>query len=245
MNEMDVLRDISRKFEQAEIPYMLTGSLAMNYYAQPRMTRDIDVVIAVAPEQVDAIVQLFSPEYYVSREAVQESVAHESIFNVIHQETVIKVDCIVRKTGEYRRVEFERRQPVKILDFTTWIVSKEDLIVSKLWWAKDSHSELQLRDVQNILATGYDAAIWNAGRSRWVWVIYSKSAGMNDTQPEIERLVREKIMARSGEERFVMGAQMFEAARAMICASFPPGLSADETRRRLYERLYGEPLQQH
>ncbi len=65
---------------------------------------------------------------------------------------------------------------------------------------------------------------------------------MNDTRPEIERLVREKIMARSGEERFVMGAQMFEAARTVIRASFPPGLSADETRHRLYERLYGEPL---
>ena len=65
---------------------------------------------------------------------------------------------------------------------------------------------------------------------------------MNDTQPEIERMVREKIMARSGEERFVMGAQMFDAAREMVCASFPPGLSADEIKRRLFERLYGELL---
>jgi len=63
MNEIDVVRDISRKFEQAGIPYMLTGSMAMNYYAQPRMTRDIDVVIALAPQQIEAIVRLFSPEY--------------------------------------------------------------------------------------------------------------------------------------------------------------------------------------
>jgi hypothetical protein len=67
---------------------------------------------------------------------------------------VIKVDFIVRKQDEYRRVEFERRQKVAILDFTTCIVSKEDLIISKLWWAKDSHSELQLGDVKNLLATG-------------------------------------------------------------------------------------------
>jgi hypothetical protein len=68
------------------------------------------------------------------------------------------VDCIVRKKGEYRRVEFERRQKIRILDFATWIVSKEDLIVSKLFWAKDSHSEMQLRDVKNLLATGCDTA---------------------------------------------------------------------------------------
>jgi len=45
-----------------------------------------------------------------------------------------------------------------ILDFTTFIVSKEDLIISKLFWAKDSHSEIQLGDVRNLLTTGYDAA---------------------------------------------------------------------------------------
>jgi hypothetical protein len=55
-------------------------------------------------------------------------------------------------------VEFERRQRISILDFTTFIVSKEDLIISKLFWAKDSHSEIQLSDVKNLLATGYDAA---------------------------------------------------------------------------------------
>ena len=45
MNEIDIVRDISQRFEQVGIPYMLTGSMAMNYYAQPRMTRDIDMVV--------------------------------------------------------------------------------------------------------------------------------------------------------------------------------------------------------
>jgi hypothetical protein len=158
MNEIDIVRDISHRFEEAGILYMLTGSMAMNYYAQPRMTRDIDVVIAIAPEDVGRVAALFRPDYYVSEENIRESVAHESIFNLIHQESVIKVDCIIRKKNEYRRVEFERRQKISILDFTTFIVSKEDLIISKLSWAKDSHSEVQLGDVKNLLATGYDAA---------------------------------------------------------------------------------------
>src|SRR5712691_6589646 len=157
MYEIDIVRDISRRFEQAGIPYMLTGSMAMNYYAQPRMTRDVDVVIAIAPEDVDRVGALFRPDYYVSEESIRESLAHESIFNLIHQDSVIKVDCIIRKRSEYRHLEFERRQRISILDFTTFIVSKEDLIISKLVWAKDSHSEIQLRDVKNLLATGYDA----------------------------------------------------------------------------------------
>ncbi len=62
---------------------------------------------------------------------------------------------------------------------------------------------------------------------------------MTDTPPEIERMVRDKLMARSGEERFVMGAQMFESARAMVQASLSPGLSETERRRELFRRIYG------
>jgi hypothetical protein len=158
MNEIDIVRDISHRFQQAGIAYMLTGSMAMNYYARPRMTRDIDVVIAIALEDVHRLAASFRPSYYVSEESIRESIMHESIFNLIHEDTVIKVDCIIRKRSEYRRMEFERRQRISILDFTTFIVSKEDLIISKLFWAKDSHSEIQLGDVKNLLATGYDAA---------------------------------------------------------------------------------------
>jgi hypothetical protein len=68
------------------------------------------------------------------------------------------VDCIIRKSSQYRRLEFDRRQTISIRDFTTFIVSKEDLIISKLLWAKNLHSEVQLNDVRNLLATGYDAA---------------------------------------------------------------------------------------
>src|SRR5438552_3064209 len=157
MNEIDIVRDISRRFEKAGISYMLTGSMAMNYYAQPRMTRDIDVVIAIGPEDIGRVAALFRPDYYVSEENIRESVARESIFNLIHQESVIKVDCIIRQSSDYRRVEFERRERISILDFTTFVVSKEDLIISKLFWAKNSHSEIQLADVQNLLSTGYDA----------------------------------------------------------------------------------------
>jgi hypothetical protein len=156
-NELDIVRDVSRRLEQGGLAYMLTGSMAMNYYAQPRMTRDIDIVVALTPQDAETVVRLFTPEYYVSRDAVSSSIAHESLFNLIHQESVIKVDCIVRKNTPYRRAEFERRQRITIEDFSTWIASKEDLIISKLWWARDSHSELQLRDVKNLAGTGCDA----------------------------------------------------------------------------------------
>jgi hypothetical protein len=66
---------------------------------------------------------------------------------------------------------------------------------------------------------------------------------LTDTPPEIERMVRDTIMARSGEERFIMGAQMFESAREMIKASLPKGLSETEQRRLLFKRIYGKEIE--
>jgi len=65
---------------------------------------------------------------------------------------------------------------------------------------------------------------------------------MNDTSPAIEQKMREMIMARSGEERFIMGALMFDAARDIILASLPKDLPEAELRIRLFERIYGLPL---
>jgi len=155
-SEIDIVRDVSARLDRAGIDYMLTGSMAMNYYAQPRMTRDIDMVVALTNADIARVVQVFSPDYYISPEAVKSSIAHESIFNLIHQKSVIKVDCIVRKQSVYRQVEFERRIRLRVEDFETWIVSKEDLILSKLFWAKDSRSELQMRDVKNLILSGCD-----------------------------------------------------------------------------------------
>jgi hypothetical protein len=65
---------------------------------------------------------------------------------------------------------------------------------------------------------------------------------VTDTAPDIQRLLRDRIMARSAEERFIMGAEMFEAARAMALSSLPVDLSLDERRQRLYQRVYNQVL---
>lgn len=65
---------------------------------------------------------------------------------------------------------------------------------------------------------------------------------MKDTTPEMEALFRRRLMALPPARRFLMGCAMFDAAREMVLASLPAGLSDEERRRRIYERTYGEPL---
>lgn len=63
---------------------------------------------------------------------------------------------MIRKREDYRLLEFERRRRIEVSGHPLWIVSKEDLIHSKLDWARQSQSERQLSDVENLLATGAD-----------------------------------------------------------------------------------------
>jgi hypothetical protein len=74
----------------------------------------------------------------------------------MHIESGAKVDLIVRKDSEYRQLEFSRRRRIEFENSQTWIVSREDLILSKLLWASDSQSELQLRDVKALLQNDFD-----------------------------------------------------------------------------------------
>ncbi len=154
--ELAVLSDVVSRLESAGFDYMLTGSIAMNYYAEPRMTRDIDIVVALANTDTDKVIEIFKDVYYLSPDAVLDAVRDYRMFNLVHFENVVKVDLIVRNETDYRRLEFDRRQQIRVGELVTWIVSKEDLILSKLLWAQDSQSEIQLNDVRNLLATEPD-----------------------------------------------------------------------------------------
>lgn len=154
--ELDVLKLVTQRLSEAHIPYMLTGSMALNFYAVPRMTRDIDLVVEVREEDADRLVNLFQDQFYVDRDMIRLAVRNQTMFNLIHTTHVIKVDMVVRKDTAYRREEFSRRRVVSIDNQAFHIVAPEDLILSKLEWAKDSHSEVQLEDARNLLANTPD-----------------------------------------------------------------------------------------
>jgi Nucleotidyltransferase of unknown function (DUF6036) len=152
-DELEVLKLVTTRLEGAGIAYMVSGSMAMNYYAQPRMTRDIDLVVDLLPADADRIVRLFSADFYCDPDTVRDAIARRFMFNLIHSTLAVKVDFIVRKATPYRKAEFLRRREAVVAGFHLWLVSPEDLILSKLVWAKDSHSELQLNDVKNLIAS--------------------------------------------------------------------------------------------
>ncbi len=154
INEFKVLKDVVTRLNKNKIPYMLSGSIAMNYYSEPRMTRDIDIVIEI--ESAEKFYNLFKKNFYIDLEMIRDSILNKKMFNIIHLGEIIKIDFMVRKDSEFRKTEFSRRRKVKIGNLEIFIVSIEDLILSKLIWAKDSRSEIQLKDVKNLLREKVD-----------------------------------------------------------------------------------------
>jgi hypothetical protein len=151
--QLDFLKLIAARLDSCGMPYMITGSMAMAIYSQPRMTRDIDLVVELNPADGDRLVELFREDCYIDSEAVRDAITRASMFNVIHKEWTAKADFIVRKNQEYRKVEFARRRKVLVEQANVWVVSIEDLILSKLVWRGQSRSELQLTDVRQLITS--------------------------------------------------------------------------------------------
>lgn len=158
--QIEVLKTVADGLSMSGIPYMVSGSVAMNFYAQPRMTRDIDIVVELVPGDRRRVYAIFTSDFYGDEEDIRESIQGRGMFNLIHRSAMVKVDFIIRKDTPYRREEFGRRRDISLEGAPISVVAPEDLVLSKLDWAKESRSELQLKDARNLIAsvTGMDWA---------------------------------------------------------------------------------------
>lgn len=148
---IDLLKDLTESLHKLNIPYMLSGSLAMNLYTVPRMTRDIDIVVHLQEKDVEKFIGAFKERFYCHPESVLEEVKRQGMFNLIDNATGYKVDFIVRKNSPYRKLEFDRKVKTNVFGFEAYVVSIEDLILSKLIWIQTLQSDKQLEDLNNLL----------------------------------------------------------------------------------------------
>src|SRR5262245_51039211 len=153
MSPAEVFRRIVLHLDQRSIAYMLVGSFAGTYFGLSRSTYDVDIVIEAAPDQLKGLIaDLQADDYYAELDAALDALKHESLFNVIDNTTGWKIDFILRKSRPFDQEEFRRRMPAKLFDIQMHVASAEDVIVSKLEWAKIGGSHRQIEDVAKVLA---------------------------------------------------------------------------------------------
>jgi hypothetical protein len=147
--------------EACGIPYAVCGSIGSSLHGQPRATNDADIIITPTQEQLTKFIESLKADYYVSSEAAFEAMRHCSMFNVIDNESGWKADLIFLKGSPYHLAEFERRIKARVMGIELWIQSPEDVILSKLSWAKDTDSELQYRDILGVMKLQWNKLDWD------------------------------------------------------------------------------------
>jgi hypothetical protein len=149
--QLQVLAEVIHHLETCHIDYMLSGSMAMCLYAAPRFTRDFDIVVAIKDTDIDQLAALWGDQYYYSLPSIREDIKRSKMFNIIHLETMHKVDMIVRTNHPFEIQKFRRKQLVDFMDIKMWVITPEDLILSKLNWIQVLESDIQKRDILNLL----------------------------------------------------------------------------------------------
>lgn len=181
MSIEDVLLRISTALNRAGIGYMLSGSFASAFHGTPRATQDIDIVIAATTDQLRALVRLLPPgQYYAELDAALEAHKRQSLFNVIDMVTGWKIDFIIRKSRPFSEEEFRRRTRAILHGVELFVASVEDVIVSKLEWAKLAQSPRQIEDVAGILRMRWDS-LDHAYLEKWTFEL-SLAAQWNDAR---------------------------------------------------------------
>ena len=168
MTAESLLRAVAAALGDAGIPFMLTGSFASAYHGAGRATMDIDLVIDPLPDNLDAFVHAMEVSgMYVSDAAAREALANRSMFNIVDPESGWKVDLIVRKRRSFSEEEFARRQSVDFFGVRLHVATVEDVILSKLEWAKLGASARQIEDVASLLRF-HGEEIDSAYLQRWI-----------------------------------------------------------------------------
>lgn len=143
------------------IRYLIGGSFASSIYGEPRATRDADIVADLKPEHVDLLCDLLEPEFSVSREDILNALEYRRSFNVIHYQSLFKVDIFIPKNRQFEEQEFQRRA-LHVLahdpERRAYVASAEDIILAKLDWYRQGNeaSDQQWRDITGIFKANQD-----------------------------------------------------------------------------------------
>jgi hypothetical protein len=142
--------------EKLQIPYLIGGSFASTTYGHVRTTRDVDIVAKLEPRHVSALIQAVDSDFYADEIMIRQAIERNASFNLIHLETMFKVDVFIPKARPFDEQQLSRRLE-RVIDKESgrkaYFASAEDTILAKLEWFRmgGEVSERQWRDIQGVI----------------------------------------------------------------------------------------------
>ena len=158
MSQPELLKQVIGVLEDTGVDYMVTGSFASSLHGEPRMSHDIDLVVAIPESAVDKLMEAFPfPDYYLDRGAVLRAVRSKDMFNLLEVASGDKVDFWILGDEPFDRSRFARRYEDEAVGVRFLVSTPEDTILVKLKWAKEcGGSEKQFTDAPRVFEIQYD-----------------------------------------------------------------------------------------
>ncbi len=168
-----LLQHAARVLNGAGIRYFVAGSVASMHYGEPRMTRDINIVVFLRLTDIGALTRAFTlPESYPEPTAIMPAIEHESQFSVSQPSTGMKIDFMCVKNRGYGQVQFDRARRVLLDDgVEVAFAVPEDMILKKLEYFREGGSHKHLRDITGMMKVSgdeFDRAYLETRPTRWV-----------------------------------------------------------------------------
>lgn len=151
-SEREFLVDVLARLGGTGIDYMLTGSMASNYWGIPRTTHDLDFVLVMQPDQVEGLVAAFEPGFFVQHDSVCSAFRPPFQFNILDEQSALKADFWLLQDNDFEVTAFRRRVQVILFDVSAWVTTAEDVILHKLYWHSLTPSDRQLGDAAGVFA---------------------------------------------------------------------------------------------
>ena len=152
MSQSELLKSVVDVLERAQIGYMITGSIASSLHGEPRLTHDVDIVVAIESSDAEVLLKAFQPpDFYLSAESIREAIQNRGMFNLIDVDGGEKVDFWLLTNEPFDQSRFSRRQQQPAEGTQINVSTPEDTILAKLRWAELSGgSEKQFRDALRV-----------------------------------------------------------------------------------------------
>lgn len=166
MNTPDILtatEPVAEAFEKLGVHYYIGGSVASSVYGIARSTMDVDMVSDLKPKHVRSLVKMLEPSYYIDEDMILDAIRSGSSFNLIHLETMLKIDVFITKNEPYDIETFKRRRKDTLDEEREtaefFLASPEDIILNKLAWYRlgGGVSDRQWKDVLGVLKVQGDS----------------------------------------------------------------------------------------
>jgi hypothetical protein len=156
LDAIEVTLRVTRALEELGVPYFIGGSLASTLYGMVRTTQDADIIADLASEHTPLLVEALQSDFYLDDEMIADAIAQRSSFNIIHRQSMFKVDVFVPRLRHFIKMQFSRAKREMLTSdpgMTANVASPEDTLLAKLEWYRlgGEVSERQWRDVLGVL----------------------------------------------------------------------------------------------